>query len=92
VGLSKQKALSAAALPILVYAIPVLFFLLSLIISFLRALFFSGESLVFGDLASTVKAYETILEKRRAHLMLPAIFTFLGIAVFGYIAYYEFLR
>jgi hypothetical protein len=87
VGLAKQFSLSSLPLPLWVYSLPILLLVLSLGSSFVNAVFYSGQRVVFGDLNSALKGYDEAIRARRKHLVLPSVLTFLGIVALAVIAY-----
>ena len=87
-GLLSQASSSALPLPKPIYFLPILFFVVSLAWSFISAAFYSGYEIVFGDLDSVLKGYDTAIKVRRKQLIWPSVFAVLGIGTFGFLAYY----
>jgi hypothetical protein len=67
----------------LVTGLPIGCFGLSLLISIIQAIAYRGDNFEFGDLESTLSAYEKAVMVRKRQLLGPCAFTLLGIGSFA---------
>lgn len=77
VGFGKQlhvNRMSAVEL-----ALPIIFYILSLMVGFGQVMLYNGARITLGDLASGVRAYESVVSKQRRQLIVPLIFLLLGL-------------
>jgi hypothetical protein len=64
---------------IVLAALPIVFYVLSLIIGFLQIMLDRGDSLTLGDLPGSFKAYEARVSTQRKQLILPLTFLLFGV-------------
>lgn len=77
VGFGKQVGVDR--IPTLVAALPIVFYILSLLSGFGQILLYHGARIIIGDLLSGLEAYEAIVTAQRKQLILPLIFSFAGL-------------
>lgn len=74
--------------PWYIYGVPIALLTLSMIVAFANVYRHKGVSYIIESYPSTVDAFESIVKARRAHLLWPAVLTFLGIIALGGVAVY----
>lgn len=67
--------------------LPVVLFVASLLIGFVRAATHTGVALTVGDFDATMRAYEQVISERRRQLIAPTFLTLCGITAQSIVIY-----
>jgi hypothetical protein len=60
-------------------AMPIVFYILSLLTGFVQVILYRGAKLTLGDFESGVKAFEAVVRKQRRQLILPLLLMLMGL-------------
>ncbi|HTX40991.1 MAG TPA: hypothetical protein VMD25_04130 [Acidobacteriaceae bacterium] len=74
------QRLRAGALHPIVLGLPILFYTISLLISFGQVFFYRGARFSLGDLPEGFEAYERVVAAQRRQLIWPLVFLIAGLA------------